>query len=330
MKFRSKNLLVTGGCGFIGSNFIEFLLDKYKNIKIFNLDLLTYAGNLNNTIGFQKNPNYKFIKGDICDQNLLNKIFDKYNIDGVINFAAESHVDNSIINPETFIKTNVNGVFNILNTVLKFWMKKPFSISEKYKYARFHQISTDEVYGSIDRGSFTENSKYFPNSPYSASKAAADMIVRSFNKTYGINTTISICSNNYGQNQNKEKFIPKVIDCLKNNIKIPLYGDGKNVRDWIYVIDHCAAIEKIYNSSKPGNTYNIGGQNELTNLELIEIIAVCLGHKNLSDINIEYVKDRYGHDRRYSISINKLKSDFNWKSSKNPIKKLKQFLNEKR
>ena len=222
-KFRSKNLLVTGGAGFIGSNFIEYLLKKYKSVKVYNLDKLTYAGDLTNTRSFQNHKQYKFIKGDICDENLLQKLFKDYRIDGVINFAAESHVDNSIKNPDVFINTNINGVYYILQTAYKFWMKSPHFVKEGYEDARFHQISTDEVYGSIKKGSADENSKYFPNSPYSASKASADMLVRSYNKTYGLNTSISISSNNFGPNQNKEKFIPTILNCINLKKPIPIY-----------------------------------------------------------------------------------------------------------
>ena len=267
MKFSSKNLLVTGGAGFIGSNFICYLLDKYSDINIINLDLLTYAGNLKNLKTIQDNKRYKFIQGDICDEKLLENIFSEFNIDGVINFAAESHVDNSIIKPEIFIKTNVNGVFNLLNCAYNYWIDKPFKVKKGFELARFHQISTDEVYGTIDKGSFTEENKYAPNSPYSASKASADLIVRSFNKTYGLNTTISVSSNNFGMNQNKEKFIPKIINRLKNNESIPVYGNGENIRDWIFVNDHCIAIDLIFNNSDSGSTYNVGGNNELSNMQ---------------------------------------------------------------
>lgn len=313
MKFNSKNLLVTGGAGFIGANFINYFLDKYNDTNIINLDLLTYAGNLDNLKNINVNTRYKFIHGDICNNKLVNKIFSEYKIDGVINFAAETHVDNSITNPDKFIKTNINGVFNLINTAYKFWMDKPFRIKNKYSLARFHQISTDEVYGSIDDGSFTEECKYYPNSPYSASKASADMIVRSFNKTYGLNTTISICSNNYGPYQNKEKFIPKLIDCLINNKSIPIYGDGMNVRDWIYVLDHCRAIDVIFCNAKSGSVYNVGAENELTNLDLLNILYEKINYKNKINKKIKFIKDRHGHDYRYSVDIAKIKNDFNWK-----------------
>ena len=279
MKFRSKNLLVTGGAGFIGSNFINYLLKKYDSLKIYNLDLLTYAGNLENTNLFKENPNYFFIKGDISNEGLVQSLFDEYEIDGVINFAAESHVDNSIVNPEVFIKTNINGVFNLLNISYKNWMSSNFKLKNKFKHSRFHQISTDEVYGSIIDGSFSEKSQYRPNSPYSASKASADMLVRRFNKTFGLNTTISVCSNNYGKNQNKEKFIPTIINSLINGKSIPVYGDGLNVRDWINVKDHCEAIEKVFNNSSSGETYNVGANNEISNLELIDKIYFDLKKK---------------------------------------------------
>ena len=318
MKFRSKSLLVTGGAGFIGSNFMNYLFNKYNNIKVVNLDLLTYAGNLDNLKSFKNHPKYKFVKGDICDKNLVENIFKEYQIDGVINFAAETHVDNSILNPDIFINTNINGVFNLINIAYKFWMESPFETKRKFQFARFHQISTDEVYGSIDKGYFTEDSKYAPNSPYSASKAAADMIVRSFNKTFGLNTTISTCSNNFGFNQNKEKFIPIVIDHLLKEKPIPVYGDGQNVRDWINVYDHCNAVDLIFNKSKDGAVYNIGANNLMTNLELINTIFCELGKlKKIKNPNMKFVRDRFGHDRRYAINSSKIKRDFNWKIENN-------------
>ena len=272
MKFRCKNLLVTGGCGFIGSNFINYILNTYQDLRIYNLDKLTYAGNLKNTASFNKNINYTFIKGDICDEILLKNIFKEYKIDGVINFAAETHVDNSIKKPGIFINSNINGVFNILNTCYKFWMKGPFSYKKSFKYSRFHQISTDEVYGSITDGSFTEKSPYKPNSPYSSSKASADMIVRSFNKTYGLNTTISISSNNFGKNQNKEKLLPKIVKCIKNDEKISIFGDGLNERDWIFVRDNCRAINLIYQDGNSGEKYNVGSGKSISNIELVKHI----------------------------------------------------------
>tara|TARA_Y100000766_G_C18917304_1_gene613012 strand:- start:14138 stop:15124 length:987 start_codon:yes stop_codon:yes gene_type:complete len=307
--FRCKNLLVTGGAGFIGSNFIKYIFDNYKGIKVYNLDLLTYAGDLKNTIEFNDNSNYKFIKGNICDKALLNKIFFNYKIDGVINFAAESHVDNSITNPDIFIKTNINGVFNLLNVAFKYWMHKPHKVKDLFEHSRFHQASTDEVFGSIESGSFTENSPYNPSSPYSGSKAAADHLVRSFYQTYGLNTSISISSNNFGKNQHKEKLIPKVINCLKNKLPIPIYGDGQNIRNWISVEDNCSGIDLVFNNSISGKTYNIAGTEELTNLEVIEIISKIL---KIEKVEINFIDDRFGHDKRYSVNTNKIRRDLSW------------------
>jgi dTDP-glucose 4,6-dehydratase len=325
MKFNSKNLLVTGGAGFIGSNFIDYFLNKYNDTNVINLDILTYAGNLDNLKNVKNNSRYKFIHGDICDKKLVENIFLEHKIDGVINFAAETHVDNSINNPNIFIRTNINGVFNLLNICYRHWMTSPFKVKSIFKYARFHQISTDEIYGSIIKGSFTEKSNYYPNSPYSASKASADMLVRSFNKTYGLNTTTSISSNNFGPNQNNEKFIPKIIESLINSKPIPVYGDGLNIRDWIYVEDHCKAIDIIFRNSTDGNVYNVGGKNELTNLELIDLISKIIKTKTKAKKIINFVKDRYGHDKRYSLNIGKIEKDFNWK----PTNKIEDYLSNR-
>ena len=327
MKFRSKNLLVTGGAGFIGSNFIEYLFKKYKSIKIYNLDLLTYAGNLDNTKEFKDNPNYLFIHGDICDKNLVESIYDQYQIDGVVNFAAESHVDNSILNPEIFIKTNINGVFNLLNISYSKWMNSNFNFKQKFKHSRFHQISTDEVYGSIKDGSFKEDDICRPNSPYSATKASADLIVRSYLKTYGLNVVISRCTNNFGPNQHKEKFIPMIIDSIQNNKPIKVYGKGDNIRDWITVIDHCKAIDIVYNNGKNGSIYNIAGKNEMTNLELIDLIYSILKSKNKKSLN--FVDDRFGHDQRYSVDISKISKELLWEPTDNMISSLNKILNNK-
>ena len=311
MKLKNKNLLITGGSGFIGSNFISLILEKYSEINVYNLDKLTYASNTENTKYFLKDDRYTFIEGDICDNSLVSEIFSNYKIDGVINFAAETHVDNSITNPDLFIRSNFVGVYNLLNIAFKFWMSSPFEYIEKFSHARFHQISTDEVYGSIKVGSFSEESKYNPSSPYSASKASADLLVKSFHKTYGLNSTISICSNNFGINQHNEKFFPKIIQNLKTNRPILVYGDGLNVRDWIYVEDHCKAVELIFRKSMPGSVYNIGGNYELNNLQLIDIISSAI-NLNKSDYCINFVDDRFGHDFRYSLDCNKIKKELNW------------------
>jgi len=320
MNFRCKKLLVTGGSGFIGSNFISFLLEKYDDLLIYNLDLLTYAGSLRNTNSFSSNNRYKFIHGNICDEKLLNRIFKSYKIDGVINFAAESHVDNSIENPEIFIETNVMGVYKLLNICYKNWMNQNFNYKTEFEHSRFHQISTDEVYGSIIKGSFSENDVCKPNSPYSASKAGADMIVRSYSKTYGLNTVISRCSNNFGPNQHAEKFIPSIINSIKKNKSIRIYGDGKNIRDWIYVLDHCDAIDVIYNRAENGSIYNVGGKNEMTNLEVVDLVHSKLYNNKPKLIN--FINDRFGHDLRYSVDISKISNGLNWR----PKTTLKNYL----
>ena len=326
MLFRAKNLLVTGGAGFIGSNFIRYFLEKYSESKIINLDILNYAANINNTKEFLTNLNYSFIKGDICDKKLVNEIFQEFDIDGVINFAAETHVDNSINDPDPFIKSNVIGVYNLINTAFKFWMEKPFVYKKKYAGSRFHQISTDEVYGSINKGSFSENCPYRPNSPYAASKASADLIVRSFNKTYGLNTTISLCTNNYGPNQHSEKLIPKTIKKIFENKPISIYGKGLNVRDWIHVMDHCEAIDIIFNFSSSGESYNIGAYNELSNLDLVNEINSISKKLFSKSIEIEFVDDRYGHDFRYSLNSSKIAKLFKWKASRNFKKEIKEII----
>ena len=325
MKFRCNNLLVTGGSGFIGSNFIEYIFNKYDNIKIINLDNLTYAGSIENTLAFKDNDNYTFIKGDICDNSLLKEIFNNYSIDGVINFAAESHVDNSIENPNIFVKTNIVGVLELMNTACEYWMDKNYVYKNKFSHSRFHQISTDEVYGSSAHGSFKENDNYRPNSPYSASKASADMLVRSFNKTYGLNTTISISSNNFGKNQNNEKFIPKILNSIISNSEIPVYGNGYNVRDWIFVEDNCNAIDLIFNYAKSGEKFNVGANNEIKNIDLIKIISSILS----IEPKINFIKDRKGHDFRYSLDTSKIKDKLNWSPRNNFEVSLKNYIDYK-
>lgn len=317
-----KTILVTGCAGFIGSNFVPYFLEKYPDYRLINLDLLTYAGNLENLKECEKNQNYKFIKGDICNRELVEFIFKEYDVQGVIHFAAESHVDNSIKNPDVFIQTNVNGTFILVDVAYKYWMKGPFNYKEEYKNSRFHHISTDEVYGTLGLDSselFTEKTPYAPNSPYSASKASSDMIVRSYHETYGLNTVITNCSNNYGPKQHDEKFIPTIIKNALEKKSIPVYGDGKNVRDWLYVLDHCRGIDVVFHNGKSGETYNIGGRNEKTNLEIANTVTAILD-KEVPVVNFSYkdlitfVEDRAGHDRRYAIDASKIEKELGWKA----------------
>jgi dTDP-glucose 4,6-dehydratase len=319
---RNKNILVTGGSGFIGSNFVPYFLDKYKEYNIVNLDLLTYAGNLENLKECGLNLNYKFIKGNICNRELVEFIFTEYDIKGVIHFAAESHVDNSIKSPDVFIETNVNGTFTLVDVAQKYWMNKPFSYKEEYNDCRFHNISTDEVYGTLNEtGLFTESTPYAPNSPYSASKASSDMIVRSYQETFGLNTIITNCSNNYGPKQHDEKLIPTVIRKALNGEPIPIYGDGKNIRDWLYVLDHCKGIDLAYHVGVESNVYNIGGRNERTNLQIVDVICAILDEKvpkkeSYKEL-ITFVEDRAGHDRRYAIDATKIEGILGWKAEEN-------------
>ena len=334
----NKNILLTGTAGFIGSNFVPYFLDKYPNYNLINLDLLTYAGNLENLKGCENNPRYKFIKGDICNRELVEFIFSEYDISGVIHFAAESHVDNSIKNPGVFVQTNVNGTFTLIDVAYKYWMNKPFEYKTKYQNCRFHHISTDEVYGTLgETGLFTETTPYAPNSPYSASKASSDMIIRAYNETYGVNTVITNCSNNYGPKQHDEKLIPTIIRKALSNENIPIYGDGKNIRDWLYVLDHCKGIDLVYHEGKPSNTYNIGGRNERTNLQIVNTICEILDQKfpkpNLSYKSlITFVEDRAGHDRRYAIDASKLENELTWKADENfdsgIVKTIEWYLNK--
>jgi dTDP-glucose 4,6-dehydratase len=318
-----QNILITGGAGFIGSNFIARFLETNKNVKIINLDKLTYAANLNNLKEVENSARYKFVKGDITDKTLLEKIFKEYEISGVIHFAAESHVDNSIEGPEIFVKTNVLGTFCLLEAARVFWLDSPFKYKEKYKNCRFHHISTDEVYGTLGAtGLFLETTPYAPNSPYSASKAASDMLVRSYFHTYGLNVVTTNCSNNYGPRQHEEKLIPVIIrKCLAKE-PIPVYGDGKNVRDWLYVSDHCDGIMLVYENAKAGETYNIGGSNERTNLEIAYTICEILDKKKPLENGsykqfITFVSDRPGHDRRYAIDASKIKRELGWQACEN-------------
>lgn len=288
-------MLVTGGAGFIGSCFIRYILNKYSNYKIINLDALTYCGNLDNLIDIENNPNYEFVLGNICNEALVNELINK--VDIVINFAAESHVDNSINASKIFFETNVLGTLNLLET------------SKKSNIKRFIQISTDEVYGAIKEGYFTENSQIAPNNPYAASKASADLLVRSYYETYKLPTIITRCTNNYGPYQYPEKLIPFFISKLLKNEKVPVYGDGMQIRDWLYVYDHCEAIDLVLHNGKIGEVYNIGGHNEKTNLEITKLILSAM---NKDESFIEHVEDRLGHDRRYALSNDKISSELGW------------------
>ena len=305
------NSLVTGGASFIGSNFIKYMLSKY-NYNIINLDLLTYAGNLNNLDEIKHLDNYSFIKGDICDKALLEEIFENNNIDIVINFAAESHVDRSIDGPEVFLRTNILGTQALLDTAKKHW-KKDFNnkYSREYKQGcKFIQVSTDEVYGSLGKtGLFTEETPLCPNSPYSCSKASADMFVRAYHETYGLPINITRCSNNYGPYQFPEKLIPLMINNAINDKKLPVYGDGMQVRDWLYVEDHCSAIDAVLHKGVYGETYNIGGNNEKENIFIVNSILEAL---DKSENLISYVEDRLGHDRRYAIDNSKIMRELGW------------------
>jgi dTDP-glucose 4,6-dehydratase len=334
---QKKNILVTGCAGFIGSNFVPYFLDKYSEYSLINLDLLTYAGDLKNLNELKDNPRYKFIQGNICNRDLVALIFREYDIQGVIHFAAESHVDNSIKNPEVFIQTNVNGTFTLLDVAYKHWLENPFTSKKGYENCRFHHISTDEVYGSLNAVDlFTEETPYAPNSPYSASKASSDMIVRSYQETYGMNTVISNCSNNYGPKQHDEKLIPTIIRKALAKEAIPIYGDGKNIRDWLYVLDHCKGIDLAYHTGKEGNVYNIGGRNERTNLQIVDTICAILDEKVPTNSSykklITFVKDRAGHDRRYAIDASKIENTLGWKADEDfdtgIVKTIEWYLNK--
>ncbi len=378
-----ESILLTGTAGFIGSNFVPYFLEKYPEYNLVNLDLLTYAGNLENLAECEGNPRYKFIKGDICNRELVEFIFNEYDIRGVIHFAAESHVDNSIKNPGVFVQTNVNGTYTLVDVAKNYWMEKPFKYRDRYlngivndeclmlnekednsklkiknstleaSLPRFHHISTDEVYGTLTldpNDLFTETTPYTPNSPYSASKASSDMIIRAYHETYGLNTVITNCSNNYGPKQHDEKLIPTIIrNALKGN-PIPIYGDGKNIRDWLYVLDHCKGIDIVYHTGKTEDTYNIGGRNERINLQIVDRICTILDQQVPKVANsgceanfprktnssykdlITFVEDRAGHDRRYAIDATKLENELGWKADENfdsgIVKTISWYLNK--
>jgi len=317
-----QTILVTGAAGFIGANFIEYFLSTTKNIHVVNLDALTYAGDLSNLAHIKHHSNYTFEKGDIYDRRLIEKLFEKYRFKGVVHFAAESHVDNSINNPNAFVRTNINGTFNLIDVAKCFWMKGPNDYKDGFKNARFHHISTDEVFGTLGEvGLFTETTPYAPNSPYSASKAAADFLVRSYFYTYGMDVVTTNCSNNYGPKQHDEKLIPTIIRKAISGEAIPIYGDGKNSRDWVYVLDHCKGIQLVYKKGKAGETYNIGGKNERNNLyvahKICEILDELKPKKKSYKNQITFVKDRPGHDFRYAIDARKIENELGWKANEN-------------
>lgn len=321
---KMRNILVTGGAGFIGSNFIRFMLAKYKDIKLINADLLTYAGNLENLKDIYDNPNYIFIHLDIREKNRIYELFRTYDIDTVVNFAAESHVDRSIIDPESFLTTNIFGTHVLLDSAMKYWKNESDNkyCREYRPGVKFLQVSTDEVYGALgETGMFTEETPLRPNSPYSASKASADLLVRAYHETYSLPINITRCSNNYGPYQFPEKLIPLMINNCLNNRKLPVYGDGLQVRDWLHVYDHCCAIDTVLRKGENGEIYNVGGNNEKTNIEIVELIISTLGK---SKSLVEYVIDRPGHDRRYAIDNTKITTELGW----NPVYSFEKGIRE--
>lgn len=319
-----KTILVTGGAGFIGSNFIPHFVQNNPDYQVVNLDALTYAGDTANLKEVEGNPRYHFVKGDICDRQLVESLFKQYNFNGVVHFAAESHVDNSISGPEAFIRTNINGTFTLLDVSRKNWLNAPFETKPGSENNRFLHVSTDEVYGTLGKeGLFTETTSYAPNSPYSASKASSDLLVRSYHHTYGLNVVTTNCSNNYGPKQHNEKLIPTIIRKAIGGQPIPIYGDGMNVRDWLFVLDHAKGIELAFKKGRAGETYNIGGRNERTNNQIVKTICALLDQEKPSPSGksykeqITYVKDRAGHDKRYAIDATKIESELGWKAVEN-------------
>lgn len=308
-----KTYLVTGGAGFIGSNFVIYMLNKYRDVKIINVDALTYAGNLENLTSVENDPNYSFVQADICDHDAIQKIFDENEIDYVVNFAAESHVDRSISDPEIFVKTNVLGTVNLLNIAKSAWQIGDDQYKEGVK---FHQVSTDEVYGSLgETGFFMETTPLCPHSPYSSSKAAADMFVQAYHDTYKLPINITRCSNNYGPYQFPEKLIPLIMNNTLLHKDLPVYGDGMQVRDWLYVDDHCKAIDMVIRDGKVGEVYNVGGHNERPNIFIVKTIIEYIKENVDSEVGehmIKHVADRKGHDRRYGIDPQKIKDDLGW------------------
>jgi len=306
-----KNVLITGGAGFIGSHVVKLFVKKYPDYKIVNMDSLTYAGNLENLKSVEKEPNYSFVKVDICDREKVKEVFDSYKIDAVIHLAAESHVDRSITNPFEFAQTNIMGTLTLLNQAKESW-------KDNYNNRLFYHISTDEVYGSLgEKDFFLEDTPYDPQSPYSAAKASSDHFVRAYANTFKLPVVITNCSNNYGPNQFPEKLIPLCIHNIKNNIPLPIYGEGLNIRDWLFVEDHALAIDAVFHNGELGETYNIGGFNEWTNIDLVKVICKVMDQKLERDLGtseklITYVKDRPGHDMRYAIDATKIKEELNW------------------
>ena len=317
----SQAILVTGGAGFIGANFVPYFCEKYPQYDIINLDLLTYAGDLKNLVECESMTNYSFVQGSICESALLDELFTKHDIRGVIHFAAESHVDNSITGPGAFIQTNIIGTFELLEAARRHWMTAPKCYKDGYESCRFHHISTDEVYGTLgDSGLFEETTPYAPNSPYSASQASSDFLVRAYHHTYGMDVTTSNCSNNYGPKQHGEKLIPTIIrKCLAGE-SIPIYGKGENVRDWLYVLDHARAIDLVYHEGRSAETYNVGGRNERTNMQIVNTICDILDEQKPRESGAKYrelitfVTDRPGHDLRYAIDATKLETELGWKA----------------
>jgi len=321
-----KAFLVTGGAGFIGSNFVCYLIENEPECAVINFDKLTYAANLDNLYEVQDNPRYHFVKGDVCNRELLDYLFRAFDIRGVFHLAAESHVDNSIAGPEVFIRTNIQGTFSVLEAARQAWMTEPGKHRRGYEDSRFLYVSTDEVYGSLkSSGLFTETTPFAPSSPYSASKAAADMLVRSYHKTYGMNVVVTNCSNNYGPKQHPENFVPLIIERALSARPIPVYGDGRYIRDWLYVGDHCKAIKLIFDKGRCGDSYNVGGRNEKENLWIVDTICGLLDErkpvgpgsiKRYADL-VTFVKDRPGHDRRYAIDATKLEQELDWRAEEN-------------
>lgn len=320
----SKAIIVTGGAGFIGSNFVPYFCDKYPEYNVINVDKLTYAGNLDNLRECENMSNYVFEQADICDADKMEELFAKYDVRGIIHFAAESHVDNSIKGPRAFINTNIVGTFNLLEAARKHWMEAPNKCKTGYEDCRFHHISTDEVYGTLGaEGFFHETTPYAPNSPYSASKASSDFLVRAYHHTFGMNVTTSNCSNNYGPKQHHEKLIPHIIEKALAEEPLPIYGQGLNVRDWLYVLDHCKAIDLIFHKGKAGETYNVGGFNERNNITIVKTICALLDERKprkngakYADL-ITFVQDRAGHDFRYAIDSSKLTNELGWHADEN-------------